>query len=165
MGLVPGLNFKENVILKEFDTKKYCRHGMIDYSVAEHAANRFVAEHEIKNGGIDLPVSLMSGGNQQKLLIAREVDTKPSLIVAVYPVRGLDIGAADAIREILMEESRNGTAVILISEELEEIFKMCDRVGVLCNGELMGVRKVHETDFNEIGKMMSGERSEVAAHA
>lgn len=165
MGLVPGLNLKENVILKEFDTKKYCRHGMINYGAVEEAANRFVEEHDIKNGGIDLPVSLMSGGNQQKLLIAREVDQNPSLIVAVYPVRGLDIGAADAIREILMEESRNGTAVILISEELEEIFKMCDRVGVLCNGELMGIRKIHETDFNEIGKMMSGERSEVEAHA
>ena len=82
-----------------------------------------------------------------------------------YPVRGLDIGAAETIREILLEESKNGTAVILISEELEEIFKMCDRVGVLCNGELMGVRGIHETDLNEIGKLMSGERNEVKAHA
>ena len=80
-------------------------------------------------------------------------------------MRGLDIGAADAIREILLEESKNGTAVILISEELEEIFQMCSRVGVLCDGELMGVRNIHETDFNEIGKLMSGERNEVEAHA
>ncbi len=165
MGLVPGLNLKDNVMLKEFDTKKYCRHGIIDYKAVEDASQRFVEEHDIKNGGLDLPVSLMSGGNQQKLLIAREVDGKPALIVAVYPVRGLDIGAADAIREILLEESKNGTAVILISEELEEIFQMCSRVGVLCDGELMGVRNIHETDFNEIGKLMSGERNEVEAHA
>ena len=164
-GLVPGLNLKENVILKEFKGNKYCRRGLLNFSAIEKAAERFVSKYEIKNGGLDLPVSLMSGGNQQKLLIAREVDGRPVLIIAAYPVRGLDIGAAETIREILLEESKNCTAVILISEELEEIFKMCDRVGVLCNGELMGVRGIHETDLNEIGKLMSGERNEVKAHA
>lgn len=165
VGLVPGMNLKENVILKEYNTEKYSRHGIIRYQTVEQAANDFVEKHDIRHGGMDLPVSLMSGGNQQKLLIAREVDGKPVLIVAAYPVRGLDIGAAEAIREILLEQSRQGTSVLLISEELEEIFKMCDRVGVLCNGELMGVRKIGETDFNEIGLMMSGEKSEVKCDA
>ncbi len=165
MGLVPGLDLIDNVMLKEYDASKYCRHGLIRRSEVERAAKDFVEKYEIKNGGLDLPVGLMSGGNQQKLLIAREVDGKPVLIVAAYPVRGLDIGAAEAIREILLEESKNGTAVLLISEELEEIFKMCDSTGVLCNGELMGIRKISETDFNEIGKLMSGEKSEVKADA
>ena len=165
MGLVPGMNLKENVILKEFDTEKYSSHGMIRKKAMEESAAQFVEQHDIKHGGMELPVSLMSGGNQQKLLIAREVDGKPALIVAAYPVRGLDIGAAEAIREILLKESRQGTAVLLISEELEEIFRMCDRVGVLCDGELMGIRKIGETDFNEIGLMMSGERVEVAKDA
>lgn len=165
MGLVPGMNLKENVILKEFDTEKYSRHGIIQKKAMEESATHFVEQHDIKHGGMELPVSLMSGGNQQKLLIAREVDGKPALIVAAYPVRGLDIGAAEAIREILLKESRQGTAVLLISEELEEIFRMCDRVGVLCDGELMGIRKIGETDFNEIGLMMSGERVEVAKDA
>ncbi|MEI3339115.1 MAG: ABC transporter ATP-binding protein [Eubacterium sp.] len=165
MGLVPGMNLKENVILKEFDTEKYSSHGMIRKKAMEESAAHFVEQHDIKHGGMELPVSLMSGGNQQKLLIAREVDGKPALIVAAYPVRGLDIGAAEAIREILLKESRQGTAVLLISEELEEIFRMCDRVGVLCDGELMGIRKIGETDFNEIGLMMSGERVEVAKDA
>jgi simple sugar transport system ATP-binding protein len=165
VGLVPGMNLKENAILKEFDTDKYSRHGIIKKQAVAEASEAFVKKHEIKHGGMNLPVSLMSGGNQQKLLIAREVDGKPSLIVAAYPVRGLDIGAAQAIRDILLEESRQGTSVLLISEELEEIFKMCDRVGVLCNGEMMGVRKVSETDFHEIGLMMSGEKSEVAKDA
>lgn len=164
-GLVPGLNLKENAVLKAFHTEKYSHHGILDTKAIEKAAEEFVEKYEIKNGGLDLPVSLMSGGNQQKLLIAREVSGKPALIIAAYPVRGLDIGAAEAIREILIEESRNGTAVILISEELEEIFHMCSRVGVLCNGELMGIRRIHETDFNEIGMLMSGEKSEVEAHA
>lgn len=165
VGLVPGMNLKENAILKEFDTAKYSSHGIIKSQAMEDAAKGFVEKHDIKHGGLDLPVSLMSGGNQQKLLIAREVDGRPKLIVASYPVRGLDIGAAEAIREILLEQSRQGTSVLLISEELEEIFKMCDRVGVLCNGELMGVRRISETDFNEIGLMMSGERAEVKKNA
>ena len=165
MGLVPGMNMKENVMLKDFDTAKYSKHGILHASAAETAAGSFVEQQDIKHGGMDLPVALMSGGNQQKLLVAREVDGKPALIVAAYPVRGLDIGAAEAIRNILIEQSRKGTAVLLISEELEEIFRMCDRVGVLCDGELMGVRRIEDTDFNEVGLMMSGGRTEVAQNA
>lgn len=164
-GLVPNMNMKENVILKDFDTGRYSRHGLIQTKVMEETTKRFVEQYEIKHGGLDLPVALMSGGNQQKLLIAREVEGKPSLIVAAYPVRGLDIGAAESIREILRKESSQGTAVLLISEELEEIFSMCDRVGVLCEGELMGVRKIAETDYNEIGRLMSGDKTEVKKDA
>ena len=165
MGLVPGLDFKDNVILKQYKNPKYNQKGLLRYGEAERVAQEFVAKHDIKTGGTELPVGLMSGGNQQKLLIAREVDGNPVLIVAAYPVRGLDIGAAEAIREILIEESKKGTAVLLISEELDEIFKMCDRTGVLCDGEMMGIRKISETDFNEIGKMMSGEKGEEEADA
>ena len=160
MGLVPGLDFKDNVVLKQYNNPKYNSKGLIRYGEAERVAKEFVEKHDIKTGGTELPVGLMSGGNQQKLLIAREVDGDPALLIAAYPVRGLDIGAAEAIREILIEESDRGTAVLLISEELEEIFKMCDRTGVLCDGEMMGIRKISETDFNEIGKMMSGEKGE-----
>ena len=160
MGLVPSLDFKDNVILKQYKHPKYNKKGLLRYGEAERVAKEFVEKHDIKTGGTELPVGLMSGGNQQKLLIAREVDGEPALIVAAYPVRGLDIGAAEAIREILIEESKKGTAVLLISEELEEIFKMCDRTGVLCDGEMMGILRVSETDFNEIGMLMSGEKGE-----
>lgn len=160
MGLVPGLDFKDNIMLKQYNNPKYNKNGLLKYAEAERVAQEFVEKHEIKTGGTELPVGLMSGGNQQKLLIAREVDGDPVLIIAAYPVRGLDIGAAEAIREILVEESQRGTAVLLISEELEEIFKLCDRTGVLCDGEMMGIRKISETDFNEIGKLMSGEKGE-----
>lgn len=165
MGLVPGLDFKDNVILKQYNHPKYNKKGLLRYGEAERVAKEFVEKHDIKTGGTELPVGLMSGGNQQKLLIAREVDGDPVLIVAAYPVRGLDIGAAEAIREILIEESKRGTAVLLISEELEELFKMCDRTGVLCDGEMMGIRKISETDFNEIGKLMSGEKGDEEADA
>lgn len=160
LGLVPGLNMKENVILKAYNSGHYSSHGWLNHKMMESDTKEYIETYDIKNGGMDLPVALMSGGNQQKLLIAREVAGEPALIVAAYPVRGLDIGAVAAIHEILLEQSARGAAIILISEELEEIFEMCHRVGVLCDGELMGIRETDKTDFEELGKLMSGERTE-----
>ena len=159
-GLVPELNFTENIILKSYETDRYSRRGILQKQNMCSDAEEYAGRFDIRHGGLDLPVGLMSGGNQQKLLFAREVSGDPRLITATYPVRGLDIGAAESIRGILREQSRKGAAVIFISEELEEIFAMCDRVGVLCDGELMGIRTIGETDFQEIGRMMSGEREE-----
>ena len=159
-GLVPELTFTENIILKSSETDRYSRRGILQKQNMRSDAEEYAGRFDIRHGGLDLPVGLMSGGNQQKLLFAREVSGDPRLIVATYPVRGLDIGAAESIRGILREQSRKGAAVIFISEELEEIFAMCDRVGVLCDGELMGIRTIGETDFQEIGRMMSGEREE-----
>ncbi len=159
-GLVPELTFTENIILKSYETDRYSRRGILQKQNMRSDAEEYAGRFDIRHGGLDLPVGLMSGGNQQKLLFAREVSGNPRLITATYPVRGLDIGAAESIRGILREQSRKGAAVIFISEELEEIFAMCDRVGVLCDGELMGIRTIGETDFQEIGRMMSGEREE-----
>jgi simple sugar transport system ATP-binding protein len=159
-GLVPELTFTENIILKSSETDRYSRRGILQKQNMRDDAEAYAGQFDIRHGGLDLPVGLMSGGNQQKLLFAREVSGDPRLIVAAYPVRGLDIGAAESIRKILRQQSRRGAAVVFISEELEEICAMCDRVGVLCDGELMGIRAIEETDFQEIGRMMSGEREE-----
>ena len=159
-GLVPELTFTENIILKSYETDRYSRRGILQKQNMRGDAEEYAEKFDIRHGGLDLPVGLMSGGNQQKLLFAREVSGDPRLIVAAYPVRGLDISAAESIRNILREQSRRGAAVVFISEELEEIFAMCSRVGVLCDGELMGIRTIGETDFQEIGRMMSGEREE-----
>ena len=159
-GLVPGMSFTENIILKSYESDRCSRRGILQKQNMRDDAEAYAGQFDIRHGGLDLPVGLMSGGNQQKLLFAREVSGDPRLIVAAYPVRGLDIGAAESIRKILRQQSRRGAAVVFISEELEEIFAMCDRVGVLCDGELMGIRAIGETDFQEIGRMMSGEREE-----
>ena len=95
----------------------------------------------------------MSGGNQQKLLVAREIGGDPTLLIAVYPSRGLDIGAAEAIHEILLEQCKKGVAVLLVSEELDELFQMADRIGVLCSGELMATLEKKEADYDTIGTL------------
>ena len=157
MGLIPGMNLKQNAILKSFREPEFNRFGFLRNKPIKAVTERFVATHDIKNGGIDLPVSMMSGGNQQKLLVAREISSNPALIIAAYPVRGLDIGATESINNILMEQRNKGACVLLISEELDEIFEMSDRVAVLCDGKLMGIRNTSETDYEEIGRLMSGE--------
>ena len=157
MGLIPAMNMKQNAILKKFKEPKFSTAGILRHKSIKAITEQHVEDHDIKNGGIDLPVAMMSGGNQQKLLVAREIHCEPVLIIAAYPVRGLDIGAAEAINNILLEQSNKGACVLLISEELDEIFEMSDRVAVLCDGKLMGIRNTSETDYEEIGRMMSGE--------
>jgi ABC-type uncharacterized transport system ATPase subunit len=157
MGLIPKMNLMQNLILKSFRKPEYSRHGILKSRSIKEVTQSIVEMYDIKNGGFDLPVSMMSGGNQQKLLLAREISDDPVVLIAAYPVRGLDMGAAEAIHNILTEQRNRGACVLLISEELDEIFEMADKVAVLCDGRLMGIRNTSETDYEEIGRMMSGE--------
>lgn len=156
VGLVPGMDMIQNAILKTFKSKACSTGGILRKKNLKSMTEAYVQEHEIKHGGLNLPVSLMSGGNQQKLLVAREINGDPALIIAAYPVRGLDIGAAAAIRRTLLEQRNRGACILMISEELDEIFQMSDRVAVMCGGRIMGIRNTAETDYEEVGRMMSG---------
>jgi simple sugar transport system ATP-binding protein len=169
MGLVPGMNIMENVILKAFDTETYSKKGILNRKSIRKSTEGFISSYDIRNGGTELPINLMSGGNQQKLLLAREISGAPKLIIAAYPVRGLDIGATEAIHKILMEQRNKGACILLISEELEEIFEMADRVAVLNCGFMSEVFRVRDTTYDEIGSLMIGigdeptdENSEIA---
>jgi simple sugar transport system ATP-binding protein len=144
-------------ILKEFNNPAYSKNFILRNKAIEDITRKHVSTYDIKNGGIDLPVGMMSGGNQQKLLVAREINGNPVLIIAAYPVRGLDIGATEVINKILMEQRERGACVLFISEELDEIFEVSDRVATLCDGKLMGIRDTNRTDYEEIGRMMSGD--------
>lgn len=158
MGLVPALDLSENMILKHFGWEKFSRKGILKKKAIDETTKDYIQKYDIKTAGIHSPVGLMSGGNQQKLLIAREINGNPSLLVASYPVRGLDIGATEAIHKILLEESEKGTAILLVSEELDELFQMADRIGVMCDGNMMAVLDRENADYDTIGRLMSGER-------
>jgi ABC-type uncharacterized transport system ATPase subunit len=157
MGLVPEMNMEQNAILKEFHKPTYNKGGILNKKAIRSITEKHIKNYDIKHGGIDLPVGMMSGGNQQKLLVAREINVNPDLIIAAYPVRGLDIGATEAINKILMNQRDKGACVLFISEDLDEIFEVSDRVAVLCDGKLMGIKDTYQTDYEEIGRMMSGE--------
>ena len=161
MGLVPGMTMDENRILKQYGDKKFSKNGILKKKVISAEVDAEIERHEIKIAGKAAPVSLMSGGNQQKLIIAREISGEPALLIAAYPSRGLDMGAAEAVRQILLEQCKKGVAVLMISEELDELFQMADRIGVMCDGEMMAILDRDKTDYETVGRLMSGERDEV----
>ncbi len=101
----------------------------------------------------------MSGGNLQKLLLAREVSAGPGLIIAVYPVRGLDVAATETIHQLLVEQRNQGIGILLVSEDLDEIFKLADRVAVMFEGQIMGILPIDQANLDEVGLMMAGARA------
>ncbi|MDO4478028.1 MAG: ABC transporter ATP-binding protein [Lachnospiraceae bacterium] len=156
MGLVPNLDLMDNLILKDYSNSRYSKNGILKKAEIKAAAEEVVKEYDIKNAGVERPVRLMSGGNQQKLLVAREVHGNAELLVVAYPVRGLDIGAIDAIHEIMFREKEKGTSILMISEDLDEVFEMSDKIGVLFDGYLSELIDPATTNRTEIGKLMAG---------
>lgn len=156
MGLVPKLNSCDNVILKEYGSEKFSKGHFLKRDAAIAETQRIVREFDVKMGSIFQPVKMMSGGNLQKLLLGREIASKPKLMIVLYPVRGLDIGAIESVHKLLLQMKENNTAIILVSEELEEIAKLADRVGVIFSGKILGEFPVKEMDTEKIGALMAG---------
>lgn len=155
MGLVPNLSLVQNLILKRYK-KEYSRRGMLNHRYAQEKATQIVKDFDIKNSGMSRPVKLMSGGNQQKLLLAREISKRPVLLIAAYPSRGLDISATEAVHKILLEQKQQGTAILLISEDLDELVNLSDRIAVMFEGRIMGIVDSCQANYEEIGLMMTG---------
>lgn len=147
-GLAPNLNSVENIILKEYNGR-FAEGWRIKWQAAVSAAKHIVEEFDIKQGSIYQPVKMMSGGNIQKLLLGREIAAKPQLMVVLYPVRGLDIGAIEAVHKLLLKLKEENTAILLVSEELEELAALADRVGVMFAGKLMGEFAVQDMDIEK----------------
>ncbi|KAF0091820.1 MAG: simple sugar transport system ATP-binding protein [Fusobacteria bacterium] len=161
MGLANNLPATDNAILKSYRNKR-CGGILMNKKVVDEITQKMVDDFEIKIPNIHCNVKLMSGGNLQKLILARETFDNPELIIAVYPVRGLDVGAIDYVHQKLAEERKKGKAVLLISEDLEEIYKMTDRVAVLYEGKVMGIVKTQEASINDLGLMMAGAKGSEA---
>jgi len=154
-GLVNDLNAYENIMLNGYRRAP----GMfINWSKVKKYTESLVEKFDVRLASLNYPVKMMSGGNIQKLLLAREIDSDPKLIVAVYPMRGLDIGATDYVKRLLIEQGENGKAVLFISEDLDDLFAMADRIVVMHGGEIMGIVKPNEATKEEIGLMMAGKR-------
>ena len=156
MGLIPSMNLMENLILKSYSQPKFSKKGIMKNADIRKATEACVEKYDIKNAGLEKPVRLMSGGNQQKLLVGREVMGDADLLVVAYPVRGLDIGAADGIHQILYEQKKRGAAILMISEELDEVFEVSDKIAVLFDGYLSDLIDPESTNKTEIGKLMAG---------
>lgn len=156
MGLVPNLSSCDNVILKEYGKSKFSKRFLLKKEAAIAETKVIVDKFDVKMGSIFQPVKMMSGGNLQKLLLGREIASKPKLMIVLYPVRGLDIGAIEAVHKLLLALKKEKTAIILVSEELEELAKLADRVGVIFAGKILGECSAEAMDTEKIGALMAG---------
>ncbi|RLE06798.1 heme ABC transporter ATP-binding protein, partial [Candidatus Aerophobetes bacterium] len=160
IGIVPNLTISENLILKKYRSSRFSCKGFLNNKKIEENARCAMSNYQIVAPSYDTPIKLLSGGNIQKVILARELFENPRLIVAVHPTYGLDIGATEQVRKILLAQRERGAAILLISEDLEEIITLSDRIMVLFNGEVMGILDAESADIGEIGLMMAGTRYE-----
>lgn len=156
LGIAPGLFLYDNSILKQQHLKKYSNHCFLDYSKIKNHAKLLVNNYKVSASSINIPTKNLSGGNIQKLILGREISEHPPLLVASHPTYGLDIGATEYLRQQLLDTRSKGGSVLLFSEDLEEIFQLCDRIAIMFRGEFAGVLNSNDKRLSDIGLMMAG---------
>lgn len=154
VGTAPNLSVTDNMIMKNYDQSPISKGWSINAGQAKDYAVDLKEAYDIIVPTVDTSVRLLSGGNLQKVILAREISSEPTLLIAVQPTRGLDVGAIEAVQHLLLAQRENGAAILLISEELEELLSLSDRIYVMYEGEIMG--EVLDGDVNAIGQMMTG---------
>ncbi|MFD0590291.1 ABC transporter ATP-binding protein [Paenibacillus sp. GCM10027627] len=157
-GLVLDFTVSENTVLQTYHRPGMNKLGVINTEAMEEMATRLVSEFDVRTPGIDTKVRSMSGGNQQKIIIAREIDKDPLVMIAAQPTRGLDVGAIEFVHKQLIALRDQGKAVLLVSFELEEILNVADRILVLFGGQIVGETTPETTNDQELGLMMAGKR-------
>ena len=154
MGLVASMGMTDNMLLKSYRSGKG---PFVDRAPAKALAKKLVEKLSIVTPGIETPVRLMSGGNVQKVLLGREIESGPNLLITAYPVRGLDINSSYVIYDLLNQQKEKGVAVMFIGEDLDVLLELCDRILVLCHGRITGLVDAKK---EQIGLMMTGEMTE-----
>lgn len=155
-GIVPNMSVADNLILKRYRRPPIASGLLLDQtSIAAHS-DRLIAQYAILTPSRRTPIKLLSGGNIQRAVLAREISGQPALLIAAHPTSGLDIGATEAIWQLLLEQRQSGLAVLLVSEDLEEVLTLSDRIAVMFAGEIVGVVPGGEAELEQIGLMMAG---------
>lgn len=158
MGLVASMDMVDNFLLKEHHNQK----GLfVKRKPVMKMCQEMIERLEIKTPGIHHPVKQLSGGNIQKVLIGREIETNPHVLITAYAVRGLDIGASHTIYDLINEQKQKGVAILFIGEDLDVLLELCDRIMVLCDGEVTGIVNASEVSKEQLGLMMAGEKLDV----
>lgn len=156
-GLVLQYSIAENMVIKSYYTKDFQKHGFLNMEKINSFAQKVSEAFDVRSGsGIESKAGDLSGGNQQKAILGREITLDPPLLIAVNPTRGLDVGAIESIHKELVKHRDNGRAVLLISFELDEIFNLSDRIAVMHRGALSGIVRPEETTAEDVGLMMAG---------
>ena len=155
-GLVLEMMLSENIALQTYYKEPLSKNGVLNYNQINSYARKVMEEFDVRAANEIVPASALSGGNQQKAIIAREVDRNPDLLIVSQPTRGLDVGAIEYIHKRLIGERDKGKAVLVVSFELDEILNLSDRIAVIHDGKIQGIVKPSETNKQELGILMAG---------
>ena len=159
-GLVLQMTVAENIALQTYYKEPNSKNGILNYNVINEHARELMAEFDVRGAGELVPAKALSGGNQQKAIIAREIDRNPDLLIVSQPTRGLDVGAIEYIRKRLIAERDKGKAVLVVSFELDEILDVSDRIAVIHDGVIHGIVDPAKTNKQELGVLMAGGKLE-----
>jgi general nucleoside transport system ATP-binding protein len=161
-GLVADFSVADNMVLDLYSRPPFASGIALDLGAIKKNATSLVSEFDVRTSSIDTPVGTLSGGNQQKVILAREVGRQVRLLLASQPTRGLDVGSIEFVHRRIVEERDNGTAVIIVSSELDEIYALADRIAVMYEGQITGFRPP-TVSVTELGLLMAGARGDAAA--
>ncbi|MDC7239820.1 MAG: ABC transporter ATP-binding protein [Spirochaetales bacterium] len=159
-GLVMEYSVAENMIIENYKKAPFSKRGWLNFPAIKEYARKLVKEFDVRPDDENYISGSLSGGNQQKVIIAREISNNPDLLIAVQPTRGLDVGAIEYVHKALVAQRDKGKAVLLISLELDEVINVSDRIAVIYEGKIVGEVQAEGADENEIGLMMAGGRKE-----
>ncbi|MBQ9057564.1 MAG: ABC transporter ATP-binding protein [Atopobiaceae bacterium] len=152
MGLVGSMDLADNMMLRSF---RQGRSFFTDRKAPEHLAEKVIDELEVNTTSVHTPVSNLSGGNVQKVLVGREIASAPKVVLSAYAVRGLDVNSSYVIYDLLNKQKESGVAVVYVGEDLDVLLELCDRILVLCAGKVSGIVDGRNTTKNEVGLMMT----------
>ncbi|PGK47891.1 heme ABC transporter ATP-binding protein [Bacillus anthracis] len=155
-GLVLDFSVRDNIVLQTYYKNPFSKKGILNFSKITEKAKTLIEQFDVRTPSEQTLARALSGGNQQKAIIAREVDRNPDLLIAAQPTRGLDVGAIEFIHKKLIEQRDNGKAVLLLSLELDEILNVSDRVAVIYEGEIVAIVDAKETNEQQLGLLMAG---------
>jgi len=156
-GLVLEYTIEENCVLEVYNQKPFSKYGLLDKAALAKHAKKIIEEFDVRSGeGAKTVVESMSGGNQQKAIIGREIENNPELLIACQPTRGLDVGSIEYIHKRLVEQRDSGKAVLLTSLELDEVLNLSDRIAIVNAGEIIDIVNAKDTNEDELGLMMAG---------
>jgi len=157
-GMILNFTIAENIILKNFYKPSFTRGLFLNKGYIENYSQKIIKNYNIKTPSPLLQVKKLSGGNQQRVVLGRELSNQPKLLVVAKPTQGLDVGACEFIYDKLLEERDKGVAILLFSTELDEVMNISDRVAIMYEGEIVGEVDPRNTDIGEIGLMMAGSK-------
>jgi simple sugar transport system ATP-binding protein len=163
VGTIPSFSVRENLIIKDLQHPPLSRHGFLDLKMIQQTSEQLVHDYDVKTPTIETHSEALSGGNIQKLVLAREINRNPAILIAAQPTRGLDIGATEYVHKRLLEQREKGRAVFLISEDLDEIMALSDRIAVIYEGHIMGIIPIKQAQREQIGLLMAGVEHQPAA--